>query len=103
MAVYSGYVSCHTANNITISNIKPTAVRILAIFTRPANANTAEIAKGKIISQVMAYASDILCSSGIFGLIVVTPAKIKIPTITVASIPAISLSSNNLKLIQDQK
>jgi hypothetical protein len=42
----------------------------------------------------MANASEILSCSGIFGLIVVTPANIKIPAITVASIPAISLSSN---------
>jgi len=78
-------------------SIKPAAVRILAIFTRPANANTAEIANGKIISQVIANASEILSCSGMFGLTVVTPAKIKIPAITVASIPAISLSSNTLK------
>ena len=80
-----------------IRSIKPAAVRILAIFTRPAYANTAEIANGKIISQVIANASEILDCSGMFGLIVVTPAKIKIPAITVASIPAISLSSNTLK------
>ncbi len=80
-----------------IRSIKPAAVRILAILTRPANANTAEIANGKIISQVMANASEILSCSGIVGLIVVKPAKIKIPAITVASIPAISLSSNTLK------
>ena len=80
-----------------IRSIKPAAVRILAILTRPANANTAEIANGKIISQVMANASEILSCSGIVGLIVVKPAKIKIPAITVASIPAISLSSNALK------
>ncbi|WP_161486196.1 hypothetical protein [Candidatus Nitrosocosmicus hydrocola] len=80
-----------------IRSIKPAAVRILAILTRPANANTSEIANGKIISQVMANASEILSCSGIVGLIVVKPAKIKIPAITVASIPAISLSSNALK------
>ena len=80
-----------------IRSIKPAAVRILAIFTRPAYANTAEIANGKIISQVIANASEILDYSGMFGLMVVTPAKIKIPAITVASIPAISLSSNILK------
>jgi len=43
-----------------IGSIKPAAVRILAIFTRPANANTAEIANGKVISQVIANASEIL-------------------------------------------
>ena len=97
MELYLGYVSCLIANNIMIRSIKPATVRILAIFTRPANANTAEIANGKIISQVIANASEILSRSGIFGLIVVTPAKIKIPTITVASIPAISQSSNTVE------
>jgi len=41
-------------------SIKPAAVRILAIFTRPANANTAEIANGKIISQVIAMLQKFL-------------------------------------------
>ena len=80
-----------------IRSIKPAAVRIFAIFTLPAKANNAEIANGKIISQVMANASEILNCSDTVGLIVVKPAKIKIPAITVASIPAISLSSNTLE------
>jgi hypothetical protein len=35
-------------------------VRILAIFTRPVKVNIAEIANGKIISQVIANASEII-------------------------------------------
>jgi hypothetical protein len=39
-----------------IRSRKSAAVRISAVFARLANANTAEIANGKTISQVMAYA-----------------------------------------------
>ena len=59
---------------------------IFGIFVRPANANTAEIANGKIISQVIANASAALNRSDILGLMVVTLARIRIPTITYASI-----------------
>jgi len=69
-----------------IKSTNPAAVRIFAIFVRPANASTPEIANGNIISQVIANASAILNRSGIFGLIVVILARIKTPTITVASI-----------------
>ena len=82
-----------------IINPNPAAVRIFAIFTLPAKASMPEIANGNINSQVIANAPAILDCSGIFGLMVVIPAKSKIPTITVASICAMSLSSNNLKRI----
>ena len=69
-------------------NPNPIAVRVFAIFTNPTNASIAEIANGKINSQVIANASAIRdCSDTFgFGLMVVIPAKIKTPMITVASI-----------------
>lgn len=83
---YFGYVSCHTANNIPIITISPAPVRIFAILVRLANAKTPETANGNTISHVIANASAALNRSGIFGLIVVTLARIKMPTITDASI-----------------
>ena len=52
--------SCQIGDNIAMRSIKPAAVSILAIFTRPVSGNTAEIANGRIIFQVMAYASAVV-------------------------------------------
>ena len=80
-----------------IKSLNSTAVRIFTIFTLPANASMPDTANGNIHYHVIANASAILDCSCIFGLMVVIPAKIKAPTITVASISAISLSSNARK------
>ena len=60
-----------------IISTNPAALRIFAIFVRPANASTPEIANGNIISQVTANASAILNCWGIFGLRVVILDRIK--------------------------
>lgn len=81
-----GSVSNHAPNNKTTRITNPAAVKYLETLIRPANAKTAEIAKGSIISNAIAKASDTRKWNGIFGLMLVTLNNIRTPTMIVASI-----------------